>query len=283
MNNTTNRKKRKPNRKKKKNPKPIFYIVLAAVLVVAIVVICLIACSVKRRNAEFDIQLDTDAEMLDDSKWKTENGFKIYDDHNYVSVTGIDVSEWVGEIDWQRVKDAGIEFAILRVGYRGYETAKFNFDNSLHTFLAGCNEAGLPVGVYFVSQAINEPEAIEEAERVLESIHGYTVTMPIYIDLEGAGDTARTKDLTREEYTQIVNAFCGRIEQEGFRGGVYSNENWIKTHLNWEDLTQWDLWFAKYKTVPSTEHSFNMWQYTASATIDGIEKECDLNVRVYEK
>ena len=126
-------------------------------------------------------------------------------------------------------------------------------------------------------------EAIEEAERVLENIYGYDVTMPIYIDLEGAGDTARTKDLTREEYTKIVNAFCNRIEKEGYRGGVYSNENWIKSHLNWEDLTQWDLWLAKYTKVPDTDHTFNMWQYTASATIDGIEKECDLNVRVYKK
>ena len=255
---------------------------LAALMIVLVLGICT-ACSFRKKQQEIDIPTTGKAREFDDEKWTTENGFRIYDDPKYESVTGIDVSEWVGDIDWQSVRDAGIQFAILRVGYRGYETAKFNFDNSLRTFLHGCNEVGLPAGVYFVSQAINEEEAIEEAERVLENIYGYDVTMPIYIDLEGAGDTARTKDLTRDEYTKIVNAFCSRVEQEGFRGGVYSNENWIKSHLNWEDLTQWDLWLAKYTKVPDTDHTFNMWQYTASATIDGIEKECDLNVRVYKK
>ena len=263
-----------------KKTKTLLYFIFAQLIVLALI-IC-IACG-SRRKTEMDIPTTGKAQEFDDSKWITENGFKVYDDPKYESVTGIDVSEWVGDIDWQSVKDAGIEFAILRVGYRGYETARFNFDNSLRSFLHGCNEVGLPAGVYFVSQAINEEEAIEEAEKVLENIYGYEVTMPIYIDLEGAGDTARTKNLTREEYTRIVNAFCNRIEQEGFRGGVYSNENWIKSHLNWEDLTQWDLWLAKYSKVPSTEHTFNMWQYTESASIDGIEKECDLNVRVYKK
>ncbi|MBO4835120.1 MAG: lysozyme [Lachnospiraceae bacterium] len=262
-----------------KKKKIYFIATLAIVLVLGICT----SCSFRKQQQEMDIPTNGKAQELDDSKWITENGFKIYDDSKYASVTGIDVSEWVGDVDWQSVKDAGIEFAILRVGYRGYETAKFNFDNSLRTFLHGCNDVGLPAGVYFVSQAINEEEAIEEAEKVLENIYGYEVTMPIYIDLEGAGDTARTKNLTREDYTNIVNAFCQRIEEEGFRAGVYSNENWIKSHLNWEDLTKWDLWLAKYTKTPSTDHTFHMWQYTASATIDGIEKECDLNVRVYKK
>lgn len=256
-------------------------ILLTAVLVVVILVAGISSCGKARHKS--DIPIDIDSESSEDAKWITENGFKIYNDPDYESVTGIDVSEWVGEVNWQQVKDAGIQFAILRVGYRGYETAWFVFDNSLHIFLYGCNEVELPVGVYFVSQAINEEEAVEEAEMILENIYGYEVTMPIYIDLEGAGETARTKDLTREEYTRIINAFCRRIEQEGFRAGVYSNENFIKNHLNWDDLTEWDLWLAKYTKAPSTDHTFNMWQYTESASIPGIEKNCDLNVRIYKK
>lgn len=250
-------------------------------MLVVILIAGVSSCGRARR--ESNIPIETESETLDDSKWITQDGFMVYDDLAYGSVTGIDVSEWVNDVNWQEVKDAGIDFAILRVGYRGYETARFVFDNSLHTFLNGCNEVDLPVGVYFVSQAINEKEAEEEAEKVLENIRGYEVTMPIYIDLEGAGETARTKGLTAEEYTQIVNAFCRRIEKEGYRAGVYSNENWIKAHLNWDDLTEWDLWFAKYTKVPSTDHSFNMWQYSATAVIPGVEKECDLNVRVYKK
>lgn len=278
----TNRKaKKKTNQKRSLKKGWILTIVLAAVLLVIILIAGISSCGRKRRESA--IPLETDSTTLDDAKWVTKDGFLVYDDAGYASVTGIDVSEWVNGVDWQQVKDAGIDFAILRVGYRGYETARFVFDNSLHTFLRGCNEVDLPVGVYFVSQAINEAEAVEEAEQVLDNIRGYEITMPVYIDLEGAGETARTKDLTPEEYTQIVNAFCRRIEKEGYRAGVYSNENWIRSHLNWEDLSEWDLWFAKYTKVPSTDHPFNMWQYSATAVIPGVEKECDLNVRVYQK
>ena len=260
--------------------KPIYILLLLAVCVL---LLGCVSCMKKKGHDNHGIDIEEKAEEREDEFWVTRNGFKVFTKEGYVTATGIDVSEFVGDIDWEQAKAAGVEFAILRIGYRGYETARFVFDNSLHTYLQGCNDADVPVGVYFVSQAINEEEAIEEAEKVLEQIHGYDVTMPIYIDLEGSAETARTRHLTREEYTAIVNAFCERIEQEGFRAGVYSNENWIRAHLNWEDLTQWDLWFAKYTKVPNTDYTYNMWQYTNTATIDGIEKEVDLNARVYKK
>lgn len=260
--------------------KPVYILMLLAACVL---LLGCVSCMGKKQHDNHGIDIEEKAEELEDESWVTRNGFKVFTKEGYVTVTGIDVSEFVGDIDWEQAKVAGVEFAILRVGYRGYETAWFVFDNNLHTYLQGCNDADMPVGVYFVSQAINEEEAIEEAETVLEQISGYDVTMPIYIDLEGAAETARTRHLTREEYTTIVNAFCERIEQEGFRAGVYSNENWIRTHLNWEDLTQWDLWFAKYTKTPSTDYTYNMWQYTNTATIDGFEKEVDLNARVFKK
>lgn len=260
--------------------KPIYILMLLAACVL---LLGCVSCMGKKHHDNHGIDIEEKARELDDEFWVTRNGFKVFTKEGYETVTGIDVSEFVGDIDWEQAKAAGVEFAILRVGYRGYETARFVFDNSLHTYLQGCNDADMPAGVYFVSQAINEEEAIEEAETVLEQIHGYDVTMPIYIDLEGSAETARTRNLTREEYTTIVNAFCNRIEQEGFRAGVYSNESWIKAHLNWEDLTQWDLWFAKYTKSPNTDYTYNMWQYTNTATIDGIEKEVDLNARVYKK
>ena len=263
---------------KLKRPVCILMLLAACVLLLGCV-----SCMRRKEHDNHGINIEEEASELENEFWVTRNGFKVFTKEGYETVTGIDVSEFVGDIDWEQAKAAGVEFAILRVGYRGYETARFVFDNNLHTYLQGCNDADMPAGVYFVSQAINEAEAIEEAETILEQIHGYDVTMPIYIDLEGSAETARTRHLTREEYTAIVNAFCERIEQAGFRAGVYSNENWIRARLNWEDLTQWDLWFAKYTKSPSTDYTYNMWQYTNTATIDGIEKEVDLNARVYKK
>ena len=255
---------------------------LLIVIAACVLLLVSVSCMQKKRD-NHGINIEEKAKELADEFWVTRNGFKVFTKEGYETVTGIDVSEFVGDIDWEQAKKAGVEFAILRVGYRGYETARFVFDNNLHTYLQGCNDADVPAGVYFVSQAINEEEAIEEAETILEMIQGYYVTMPIYIDLEGSADTARTRNLTREEYTAIVNAFCDRIEQAGHRAGVYSNESWINARLNWEDLTQWDLWFAKYTKTPDTDYTYNMWQYSNTATIDGIDKEVDLNARVYKQ
>lgn len=256
--------------------------IAAAVVVIIVVLIIAISCSAKGKKVK-EIDTENEALELSDENWATKGGRKKYDAKGYESLTGIDVSEHVGDIDWARVKDDGIDFAILRVGYRGYETGGFVFDNKLRTYLDGCNKENIPVGVYFVSQAINPEEAVEEVEKVLLEIKGFEISMPIYIDLENAGDTARTKNLTVEQYTEIVDAFCTRVEEEGYRAGIYSNENWIRAHLEWDELSKWDLWFAKYTDVPATDLPFTMWQYSESAMIDGASGACDLNVRVYKK
>ncbi len=250
--------------------------VIAALLIMVLALSCLVSCSGK--NSKIDIT--GKAQVLDDSKWAMKSGRHVYEDSKYQTSFGIDISEYVGEIDWERAKNDGVEFAIMRVGYRGYETGKFVYDSNLRHYLKGAIEAGVNCGVYFVSQAINEDEAREEAARILEQIYGIDLTMPIYIDIEAAGGPARTDNLTRNDYTNIINAFCEEVEAAGFRGGVYSNETWINKHLNWNDLTQWDLWFAKYTSVPATDCLFNMWQYSDTIQIDGIQNNCDANIRI---
>ena len=177
---------------KLKRPVCILMLLAACVLLLGCV-----SCMRRKEHDNHGINIEEEASELENEFWVTRNGFKVFTKEGYETVTGIDVSEFVGDIDWEQAKAAGVEFAILRVGYRGYETARFVFDNNLHIYLQGCNDADMPAGVYFVSQAINEEEAIEEAETILEQIHGYDVTMPIYIDLEGSAETARTRHLMR--------------------------------------------------------------------------------------
>lgn len=288
------RKKYRRQRRRKKNKfniarylknRPIL-VVAAAVIIVAAIVIGAVSCSNKAKHQSPSASADAfkPAEALDETKWTTENGFMKYNDDAYTSTIGIDVSEWTQDIDWQKVKDAGIDFVIFRVGYRGYETGKFVIDTKLEEYMTGAEAAGLKMGAYFVTQAINEAEAIEEAELVLEHVSGHEMSMPLYIDCEAnSGTTSRTDSLTMQNYTDNAKAFCKRVEEAGYKGGVYSNETWIKNNLDLEQLYDYDIWFAKYTSTPSTSHLFNMWQYSEEGSVSGIEYWVDMNVRVEKK
>lgn len=280
-------------RKKSKSKRILRYLLnrpvillIAAVIIIAIIVISIVSCSSKAKRAIHSDNAVTfeRAEALDETKWIKENNFIKYDDPAYTSLTGIDVSEWTQDIDWQQVKNAGIDFVIFRVGYRGYETGKFVIDSKLEEYMTGAEAVGLKMGAYFVTQAINEAEAVEEANLVLEKVAGHEIAMPLYIDCEAnTGTTSRTDHLTMQNYTDNAKAFCQRVEEAGYKGGVYSNETWIKNNLDLEQLYDYDIWFAKYTATPSTSHLFNMWQYTEEGTIPGIEYWVDVNVRVEKK
>ena len=258
-------------------------LIIAAIVIIGLIVFGAVSCSNKSKNISTHNTTGdfSSAESLDETKWTTENGFMKYDDSAYTSTIGIDVSEWSEDIDWQKVKDAGVDFVILRVGYRGYETGKFVIDTKLEEYMTGAEAVGLKMGAYFVTQAISEEEAIEEAELVLEKVEGHEMAMPLYIDCEAnGGTTSRTDSLTMQDYTDNAKAFCKRIEEAGYKAGVYSNETWINKNLDLEQLYDYDIWFAKYTTTPSTSHLFNMWQYTEEGEISGIEYWVDVNVRV---
>ena len=261
-----------------------FLCVILFVLIAAAVIV--IICFSSRNRAEA-IDLTAAAEILDDSKWTVnEEGFKLYDDPQYRTVTGIDVSEWNEDIDWDQVRKQGIEFVIVRVGYRGYVTGKFVFDERLSEYLKGASKAGLKIGAYFVSQAVNKEEAVEEAELVMEKLKGFDIEMPIYIDLEAVWDDEeeiRTEDLTKEELTEIAAAFCDTVEDAGFRGGIYANELWFGTKMDLELLSRYDIWLAKYENVPDSDIAFNMWQYSGEGNINGIDLWTDIDVRVEKK
>ncbi len=196
-----------------------------------------------------------------------------------VSKQGIDVSSFQGVIDWQRVRDDGIEFVIIRLGYRGYGTGRIMLDDYFEANIQGALDAGLDVGVYFFSQAVSEEEAVEEAQFVLEHIRNYRLTYPIIYDAEEIpSDTARTDGLTVHQLTDNAIAFCEYVEAAGYSSMIYSNKRWLLTKLDLERLTDYDVWFAGYINIPEYPYDFKMWQYTESGKVDGIEGNVDMNI-----
>lgn len=203
-----------------------------------------------------------------------------YDDHNYRIRHGVDVSKWQSHIDWEKVKSAGYDFAILRIGYRGYsEAGGMEIDEMFYQNIQGAQAAGLDVGVYFFSQAINETEALEEAEFVLNALEGYELQFPIVYDPELIRDQpARTNDVTGEQFTKNTIVFCEAIQAAGYEPMIYSNMIWEAFLFDMTQLEKYPFWYADYEPIPQTPYNFVMWQYSETGKVDGISGNVDLNI-----
>lgn len=191
---------------------------------------------------------------------------------------GIDVSKWNGDIDWDRVKNAGVQFAIVRAGYRGSVTGSLVEDPNFAANMKGATASGIPVGVYFFTQAVNEVEAVEEASMVLKLIREYKLDYPVFIDTEGAGGNGRADGLDVETRTLVCEAFCRTIENAGYSAGVYGSRNWYNYNLQADRLQNYYIWLAEYRSVPLYQGYYNMWQYTSKGKVDGISGNVDMNV-----
>ena len=191
---------------------------------------------------------------------------------------GIDVSKWNKEIDWDKVKNAGIEFAIIRAGYRGSSTGALVEDPYFRANIKGATASGLKVGVYFFTQAVNEVEAVEEASAVLNMIKEYKLDYPIFIDTEGAGGNGRADGLNAETRTLVCEAFCRTIENAGYKAGVYASRNWYNNALKTQRLNDYYIWLAEYRSTPLYQGYYKMWQYTSKGQVDGINGNVDLNI-----
>ncbi len=222
--------------------------------------------------------------LINDNFKVDENGIVEYNDGIVASKKGIDVSKFQGKVDWKKVKEDGVEYAFVRVGYRGYgSSGKLVTDEAFEDNIKGATSNGVDVGVYFFSQAVSEEEAIEEANYVLEAIEGYDVTYPIVIDIEEVTDSdARTADMTQEQWTKNCIAFCETIKAAGYTPMIYGN---LKTYFIMLDMTQleaYDKWFAQYDTSVYFPYEFDIWQYSESGKVNGISTDVDLNVSFYE-
>lgn len=191
---------------------------------------------------------------------------------------GIDVSKWNKTIDWEKVKDAGIEFAIIRCGYRGATSGALVLDPMYERNIKGAIEAGIPVGVYFFTQAIDEVEAIEEASMVISLIEDYDVDYPVFLDSESAGGQGRADNLDADERTKYHKAFLETIASAGYDTGIYASKNWLNNELDMTQVSQYKTWLAEYADAPAYDQYYHMWQYTSKGTVDGIETRVDLDL-----
>jgi len=210
-----------------------------------------------------------------------QDGSPVYEgDGRYTIRKGVDVSHYQGEVDWEKVKAAGIDFVILRLGYRGYgQAGNLKVDKRFHENIKGAQLCGLDVGVYLFSQAINEAEAVEEAEFVLEQLEDYELQLPVVFDPELIrDDTARTDNVTGEQFTLNTIAFCEKIKEAGFAPMIYSNMLWEAELFDLTRLAAYPIWYADYESVPQTPYHFRFWQYSEKGTVDGIKGLVDLNL-----
>ena len=189
---------------------------------------------------------------------------------------GIDVSKWQADIDWKAVAGAGIDFAIIRVGYRGSETGVLVEDPYFKANIAGATKAGVKVGVYFFTQAITEAEAVEEASMAMELVKGYRLDYPIYIDTEWSG--GRADNLSKTNRTKIVKAFCKTVQNGGYKAGVYASKYWYLDNLHADELKDYTIWVAQYNTECTYTGKYDMWQYTDKGRVPGIKGNVDLNI-----
>ena len=192
---------------------------------------------------------------------------------------GIDVSKYNGDIDWMKVKDNGVEFAIIRCGYRGASTGAIVVDPYFAANMEGAAAAGIPVGVYFFTQALNPVEAVEEASAVLSLIKPYSVEYPIFIDSESAGGRGRADSLPATDRSNAVEAFCETIKSSGYKAGIYASRNWFNNRLDVTTFAKSDvIWLAEYSDSPSYTGTYQMWQYSSAGRIDGIEGRVDMDL-----
>lgn len=220
--------------------------------------------------------------------WQNIDGLQYYFDGNgkLSSCTMIDVSTYNGDIDWNAVKAAGVDYAIIRVGYRGYGTARLVQDRRFEQNMRGAINAGIRVGAYIVTQAVNTEEAVEEASFIVEKCRGYNVTLPLAIDVEWAGNSyeeGRANSISASTRTDVINAFARTVMNSGYTAMAYANKDWFENKIYSGNLfSSCKIWLAQYR---NTEYTYggrvNMWQYTSKGRVDGINRDVDISAWVY--
>lgn len=189
---------------------------------------------------------------------------------------GIDVSKWNGTIDWNAVKNSGVSYVIIRVGYRGSSQGALIEDPKFKTNIKGATAAGIKVGVYFFTQAVDEVEAVQEASMVLDRISGYKISYPVFLDVEGSGGRGDAIDSATR--TAVCKAFCNTIKNAGYTSGIYANKTWLSSKMDAGALSGYKIWLAQYAKTPTYTGRYDLWQYRSNGKVSGISGNVDLNL-----
>ena len=212
--------------------------------------------------------------------WKNIDGVQYYfnEDGSLGSSLVIDVSRYNGSIDWDSVKASGINYAMIRVGYRGYETANLVLDNRFHENMSQAIAAGVKVGAYIVTQAVNTTEAVEEASFIVSACSGYNISLPLAIDVESAGNgSGRGDKILSSQRTAVVNAFAQTVNNCGYSAVVYANKDWMNNRMYAGNISC-SVWLAQYRSQCTYTGHFSMWQFTDKARVNGISGYVDMSV-----
>lgn len=209
----------------------------------------------------------------------------------YTIQTGVDVSKWNGKIDWGKAKKAGVQFALVRMAYRGYGSAgSMGIDETGVTNLKNALAAGIPVGAYIFSQATTKAEAKAEADLLISQVKGYKITLPLVMDFEYFSDSGKNEGrlydakLSKSKATAICNTFCARVASKGYTPMVYANADMLKNKLNASDISKnYMIWLANYTSKTTYTGDYNFWQYSAAGAVDGIGGRVDMNFRYIKK
>lgn len=194
-----------------------------------------------------------------------------YEDGKLVSKCGVDISANLGDVDFSKLKSAGCDFVMVKIGARGYASGNIVLDADYEENLRAAKKAGLDIGVYFCSQAVSKAEAREEADEVLDAIADYTVKYPVVFVMENVlDDMARIEALDMTDRTQTARAFMDRVEDSGYTPMLYGDKEWLLTMVDMETLQDYEVWYAQDSDEPDYPYEFGMWQYDSDASIKGI-------------
>ena len=212
-----------------------------------------------------------------------EKGLMTYDDDHYTSKAGIDISTYQKNINWKKVKKSGIEFVMIRVGYRSTDTGEIFKDKEFESNYKGAKKAGLNVGVYFFSQAVTRKEAKEEARFVVKNLRRKKIDYPVAFDMEDTKDEDRHEELTRKKRTEMADVFCQVIEENGYDAMIYAYPHWVYTKVDYTRLTRYNMWLAHYTTYSTYPFHYLMWQYTDKGKVPGISGKVDRDILFIRK
>lgn len=210
-----------------------------------------------------------------------------YEDDNYISLFGIDVAAHQETIDWEKVKNDGVEFAYIRIGYRSAEKGILNVDLEFENNYESAKNIEMPIGLYWYAQPANEKESYEEAKFVINLIKDKEFSLPIVYDFEETelsdGTLSRMHGMSKDDRTKMAKIFCEELKNNGYDVMIYTNLYWADNYYDLNELKDYPLWIAQYAKTPTFKRPFAMWQYSESGHIDGIEHKVDLDLLFIRK
>ena len=265
--------------------------VMILLIIVAIIIFCFSSFfRIQKEKKEEQEETFVESSLVENTyNWNNLNKdgtFMSYEDENYTSMQGIDVSSHQEWIDWEKVKNAGIEFAYIRVGYRGWETGEIHKDSYFDYNIQSCIKYGIKVGVYFFSQATSVDEAREEAEFTINQIKSYNIDLPVSYDIEQAGEgEGRVDNLSREVWTQNAVTFLHIMKNAGYETMNYNSTKLFEKYFLLEYMQEFDTWVAQYDVdYPTYQYTFSVWQYTDAGTVYGIDGgDTDMDIMFVKK